>query len=210
MKLKFTLYLLLTLTSHYSYADIIKFSKIGDIQSIKQLLSSGKTNLEKRAKNGDTALIIAARQDNIKLFNVLIDAGADINVRDHNQRDILNIAIRNKNTKLARQALARGIDATALTSRYRGSALIFASAQGQVEIVDMIIRAGAPLNRVNILGWTALLEAVILGDGSEPYVQIVKLLVEAGADTTISDNAENTPLDHARNQGYDDIVRLLQ
>ncbi|WP_208978230.1 ankyrin repeat domain-containing protein [Pseudovibrio denitrificans] len=74
----------------------------------------------------------------------------------------------------------------------------------------MLIDAGAPLDHVNNLGWTALLEATILGDGSEPYQAIVEKLVDAGASKTIADRNGNLPIDHARNKGHTEIVELLE
>jgi hypothetical protein len=62
---------------------------------------------------------------------------------------------------------------------------------------------------VNDLGWTALLEAVILGNGSRPYQQIVRTLLDAGADPSIADKNGVTALEHARNKGHDQIARIL-
>jgi ankyrin repeat protein len=75
--------------------------------------------------------------------------------------------------------------------------------------VRRIVETDIDLDHVNDPGWTALLEAVILGDGSERYQQIVKILVDAGADPTIGDHDGVTPLGHARANGYDEIARIL-
>ena len=65
------------------------------------------------------------------------------------------------------------------------------------------------VDHVNDLGWTALLEAVILGDGGPAHQEIVRLLVEAGADTRLADREGVTPLEHARRSGYDEIASIL-
>ena len=65
------------------------------------------------------------------------------------------------------------------------------------------------MNHVNNLGWTALLEAVILGDGSPPYQEIVRILLGAGADRELADRDGLTALDHARAQGQDAVANLL-
>ena len=49
-------------------------------------------------------------------------------------------------------------------------------------------------DHVNKLGWTALLEAVILGDGGPVHTEIVRLLVEAGANVNLADRDGVTPL----------------
>lgn len=166
--------------------------------------------LAARNGNGDTPLLAAARRGDLKLFGQLIDAGADPNVVDGNQRDLLNIAVRIGNPELAERAIAAGTDVTRRTSRYQGSALIYASHQGEVEIARMLIAAGAPVDRINNLGWTALLEATILGDGGLAHQQIVAALLAGGADKSIADHDGVTPLEHARNRGHSAVAKLLE
>ena len=73
-----------------------------------------------------------------------------------------------------------------------------------------ILETEIDVNHVNNLGWTALLEAVILGDGGEGHTEIVRMLLEAGADTTIADREGVTALEHARERGYTEMIRLLE
>jgi ankyrin repeat protein len=107
-------------------------------------------------------------------------------------------------------AIALGNKATLTTSPYHGTALIAAAHLGHVEVVRRLIAAGAPLDHVNNLGWTALMEAVILGDGGSNHQQVVRLLLEAGADRSIADRSGVSPLAHARARGYSGIARLLE
>ena len=180
-----------------------------DIDSVTQSLNKN-TNINNLNENGDSPLLAAARIGNLKVMDLLLEHGANINQLDARKRDILNIAISHKNTKLARWALDNKIDPTMVTSIYQGSALIYACHQGQVEIVKMLIKAGAPLNRINNVGWTALLETTVLGDGSEKYQEITRLLVNAGADKSIKDRNGKTSLDHAKERGHKEIVKILQ
>jgi ankyrin repeat protein len=62
---------------------------------------------------------------------------------------------------------------------------------------------------VNDLRWTALLEAIILGDGGTRHQRIVELLVKAGANPNVADRHGVTPLGHARSRGYEEIARIL-
>ena len=64
-------------------------------------------------------------------------------------------------------ALAGGGSARNITSRYDGTALIAAAHLGHAEIVRVLIEAKAPLDHVNNLGWTALMELVVLGNGGK-------------------------------------------
>ncbi len=97
-----------------------------------------------------------------------------------------------------------------ITSPYRGTALIAAAHLGHVEVVRRLIAAGAPLDHVNSLGWTALMEAVVLGDGGRNYVQVVRMLLGAGADRSIADRHGVSPLAHARARGYAEIAEALE
>ena len=82
--------------------------------------------------------------------------------------------------------------------QFSGFALIVAAHLGHVDVVLELIAAGAPLDHVNNLGWTALIEAVILGDGGPRHTRIVAALIKAGANRAIADRQGATPLAHAR------------
>jgi ankyrin repeat protein len=104
--------------------------------------------------------------------------------------------------------LAHGADLKS-TNRYGGTALIPAAERGHVETVKTLIDAGVAVDHVNRLGWTALLEAIILGNGGDSHTEIVRLLIEAGADVNLGDSDGVTPLAHAKRQGFRRIERLL-
>jgi uncharacterized protein len=110
---------------------------------------------------------------------------------------------------MLREVLRAKPDLTA-TNRFGGTALIPASDRGHVDLVRALLRTEIDVDHVNNLGWTALLEAVILGEGRAPHQQIVRALVDAGADVSIADRDGVTPLQHARRRGYAEIVRTLE
>jgi uncharacterized protein len=82
--------------------------------------------------------------------------------------------------------------------------------RGHVRIVERLLRTDVKVNHVNNLGWTALLEAIILGDGGRSHTEVVRLLVGAGVDVNLADGEGVTPLEHARQRGYEKIFRILQ
>src|SRR5688500_13191045 len=69
---------------------------------------------------------------------------------------------------------------------------------------------GCPRSLDQRLGWTALLEAIILSDGGPKHQEIVRLLVAAGADVNLADGEGVTPLQHARQKGYEGITGILE
>ncbi|MGI9437454.1 MAG: ankyrin repeat domain-containing protein, partial [Geminicoccaceae bacterium] len=91
-----------------------------------------------------------------------------------------------------------------------GTALIAAAHLGHHEVVKRLIEGGTPLDIVNNLNWTALIEAVVLGDGGSDHVETLRALVEAGADQTITDREGVSPLEHAKARGYDEMVGILE
>jgi len=191
-----------------SYTGLHAAAVRGDVTAIRDLLANG-ADTEARDGNGRTPLHVAAFASYDGAVQALIAGGADPNALDNQRYDIVTIAGVANDPALLRLALSLGTDPGAITSPYDGTALIAAAHLGHVAVVDALIEAGAPLDHVNNLGWTALIEAVILGDGGPNHTEVVKLLLEAGASRDIADRGGVTPLGHARNRGYAEMVRLL-
>ena len=81
---------------------------------------------------------------------------------------------------------------------------------GNTTIVARLLETDIEIDHVNRLGWTALLEAIILGGGDGAHTEVVRLLVEAGVDVNLADGQGVTPLAHAEQQGYDEIAAILR
>ena len=73
-----------------------------------------------------------------------------------------------------------------------------------------LIQAGAPLDHVNNLHWTAAIEAVVLGNGGARHQASLKALIDAGANLQLTDRQGQTPLQLARTRGFGDMVAMLE
>jgi len=192
-----------------AYAGLHRAAQDGNVDDIRRLAKAGAA-LNARDAHGRTPAHVAAFASQDEALRALAGVGADMNVLEAQVYDVVTIAAVANDPALMSLAIELGNDPRLTTSPYRGTALIAAAHLGHVEVVRRLIAAGAPLDHVNNLGWTALMEAVVLGDGGRNHQQVVRLLVEAGADRSIADRGGITPLAHARARGYSEIVRLLE
>lgn len=190
------------------YTGLHAAAYAGDADLITRLAASG-ANLDARDRAGRTPAHIAAFASNYDALRALAAAGADMNALEGQAYDVLTIAAVANDTEMVKLALGLGNRADLVTSPYDGTALIAAAHLGHHEVVRLIAAGGAPLDHVNNLGWTALMEAVALGDGGPGHVATVEALLAAGADPTIADRDGVTPLEHARARGFSQIAALL-
>ena len=191
------------------YTGLHRAAADGDSKALQAALSQG-ASIDIRDPQGRTPFHVAAYQKQRALMEALVAKGADPNALEHQRYDAVTIAAVADDVETLKTALALGNRAINTTSPYDGTALIAAAHLGHDEVVRLLIEAGAPLNHVNNLGWTALIEAVILGDGGPRHQKTVEHLVKAGADKSIADRSGLTPLAHARQRGYAEIVKLLE
>jgi len=179
-----------------------------DAAEISRLLLAG-ANAEARDGNGRTALHVAVFTARAAAARALVAGGAQANALDGQRYDIVTIAAVRNDVAMLRLALTLGASPRNVTSPYQGTALIAAAHLGHDEAVRELIRAGAPLDHINNLGWTALLEAVILGDGGPRHVAVLRDLVRAGANPALADRQGVSALEHARKRGYTEMVAIL-
>ena len=191
-----------------AYAGLHKAAAEGDISTLQAAAEQG-IDVNGRDSSGRTAFHVAAYQKQHKVMTELVALGADANALEGQAYDAVTIAAVADDVETLKAALALGNKATNVTSPYQGTALIAAAHLGHDEVVRILIENGAPLNHANNLGWTALIEAVILGDGGLRHQKTVEHLVKAGADKTLADRGGLTPLDHAKQRGYTEIAALL-
>jgi uncharacterized protein len=191
------------------YAGLHAAAANGDVAAIEQLVADGeKPNLQD--SHSRTPLIVAAFRRQHAAAQALLRLGASPNVRDEDGYDVLAIAAVNNDIEMVKAALVGGANARAVVGRDNGSALITAAQLGNVEIVRALLEAKADIDHVNARGWTALITAVVLGNGDKQHTETVEALVAGRADGDIKDPLGKTAIDYARSRGYADMVRILE
>ena len=181
----------------------------GDLAQLQRLASAG-SDLDARDSYGRTPLHLATFAGQRAAIRALIDAGARTDLLERDRYDAVTIAAVADDEETLRLLLALGASAKLTTSRYDGTALIAAAHLGHDGIVKQLIAAGAPLDHVNNLHWTALIESIVLGNGGARHTQTLRALVEAGANTQLADRNGDTPLVLARARGYQAMVNILE
>lgn len=181
----------------------------GDVETIRRL-AADKAALEARDGHGRTPLHVATFARQREAVRALVRAGADTAAFESGRYDAVTIAAVADDEETLRVLLALGASAKLVTSRYDGTALIAAAHLGHDGVVRQLIAAGAPLDHVNNLHWTAVIEAIVLGNGGPRHQATLRALLDAGASTQLADRQGRTPLQLARAHGYAEMVRMLE
>ena len=192
-----------------AYGGLHAAAARGDVADIEARIAAAE-NKEALDARRRTPLHVAVYRKQHDAARALIRLGADPNKLDIDRYDIITIAAVANDVPMLRIALEGGGNPKAVTSRYNGTALIAAAHLGHAEIVRTLIAAKAPLDHVNNLQWTALIESIVLGDGGKNHTETLRALVEAGADVNIADGSGSTPLKLARSRGYREMVAVLE
>ena len=187
--------------------QLISAAEKGDVETVKSLLKKG-VYIHSQDKDGRCALVAAAYKNQLEVVDVLIAAGADVNMKDNTLQSAYLISTSDGFTELLKKTLQAGADVHC-TDSYNGTGLIRAADRGHVEVIKELLKTDIRLNHINRIGWTALLEAIILGDGGKRHTEVVRMLVAAGADVNIPDKEGVTPLTHAKNRNFTEMVNIL-
>lgn len=189
--------------------NIIDDVRGNNIAAVKSALEKG-VEVNTRDKKGRSLLLLATIEKHLEMARLLVSYKADVNLQDNQLDSPFLYAGASGQTDLVRLFLENGARFD-LFNRYNGTALIPACERGHVETVKILVKIkGFPVNHVNRLGWTALMEAVILGNGTRKYQEIVQILKDSGADLTIPDHSGKTPLQHAESLGFREIAQILR
>jgi uncharacterized protein len=189
-------------------SELLTASRSGDADGAAIAIRGG-ADLEARDGRRRTPLLLAATFDRTAVARLLVPLGADPDALDDRLDSPWLVTGVTGSVAMAKILLAADPDLT-LRNRFGGISIIPAAERGHVDYVRVMTKTSTNVNHVNDLGWTALLEAVILGDGSRPYVQIVTTLLDAGADPMLADRSGITALEHAERRGYSKIAAALR
>jgi ankyrin repeat protein len=189
--------------------DIIGYVMQNNLQEVEKKLRAG-ADVNTKDGEGRSLLLLATRIKLVEMAKLLVSKGADVNLQDRIRDSPFLYAGASGQTTLVALFLSHGAKFDVF-NRYNGTALIPACERGHVETVRLLAYTkGFPINHVNHLGWTALMEAVVLGNGGQRYQEIISILLKSGADAGIPDKDGKKAVQHAKASGYTEVVRLLE
>lgn len=187
---------------------LIEAAELGDLDTVRVLLAAG-ADVNQTDVRGRTAAMAATHANQPEIVRALIEAGADLSIQDNIQDNPFLYAGAEGRLEILRLCIAAGPDYSKV-NRYGGSALIPACHHGHEECVrELLTTSKVDIDHVNRLGWTALLETVILSDGGPVHQRILQMLVDQGANLDLADFEGVTALEHAKQRGFDQMVRIL-
>jgi ankyrin repeat protein len=196
-------------TAAFRDRQLLLAAGAGDAGKIALLVEAG-VDLEARDDHERTALLIASAREHVDAARQLVSAGADPDALDDRHDTPWLVTGVTGSVPMAEVLLAADPDLT-IRNRFGGLSHIPASERGHDAYVAFVLeRTDIAVDHVNDLGWTALLEAVILGEGTERWQRIVDSLVQHGADVSIADRDGITAEQHARRLGFDEIADSLE
>lgn len=139
----------------------------------------------------------------------LAESGADINLQDQTSLNPFLYGCIHGDLKLVKIMISAGADINLLT-RFGGVGLTPACEKGHIEVVrELLTSTDINVNHTNYCGWTPLIEAIVLNDGGKTQQDIIKLLLEHGADPSLTDQYGVRPIELARRKGYKEIEDIL-
>ncbi|MEY0728662.1 ankyrin repeat domain-containing protein [Providencia rettgeri] len=188
--------------------DFLTAAEQGQLEILKSCLEKG-VDINTTNRQGRTAIVNASLNKHYECVSFLINAGADINKQDQTCFNPFLLSCLNNDLTLLRIVLPAKPNLDLLT-RFGGVGITPASEKGHVEIVrELLEKTDINVNHTNFVGWTPLLEAIVLNDSGEKQQQIVKLLLDHGANPHMTDKYGKKPLELAREKGYNEIAELL-
>lgn len=152
----------------------------GDLEKIKQFSKEGANvnalhSLPPPLYKSIFPLWSAARKNRTKMIFLLIELGADVNLRDSDGETALSIAVIFGNYESAKILIDHGANVNAIND-YNSCVLLGAVNNNRVEMTKLLLGHGADTSIKNFEGKTPLMYAKEKG-----YTEIIKLLEAAGA-----------------------------
>ncbi len=196
------------LAQHQEGTELVAAAGRGDLARVKALLAA-KVPVDAQDRAGQSALLVAVNGNHVAIAEALIDAGASINVQAGNRDTPWLLAGAQGRAEIIAKMIPRGPDLS-IRNRFGGNALIPACERAHVEAIRLLLTTRIDVNHVNNLGWTCLLEIVILGQGDARHQEATRLVLGAGADPNLADKDGVMPLALARSKGQSEVARLIE
>jgi ankyrin repeat protein len=194
--------------THPGTAQLLLAAADGDTAAVEAQLELG-VPVDATGRDRRTAILLAAMNGHHGLVQRLIDAGADIDRQDTTCLNPFLYGCISNDLPLVRMMLAAGTDIERFT-RFGGVGVHPAAEKGYVDLVrELVTTTDINVNHTNWVGWTPLLEAIVLRDGGPDQQEIVRLLLDHGASPHLTDKYGKTPLELARKLGFEQIAELL-
>ncbi len=180
----------------------------GDSRAVSAALKGG-IDINAQDRKRQTGVLLAAKGGHLELVGEFIASGADIDLQDQTCLNPFLFGCIAGELPLVQATVTAGTDLERLT-RFGGNGLTPAAEKGHVDVVRYLLsETDINVNLTNTIGWTALIEAVILGDGGETYQEIVRLLLAHGAEPGLTDEWGTSPHQLALEKGFTDIASII-
>ncbi len=180
------------------FTPLISASDGNNIEIVKLLLEYG-ADINKQTGSKGTALILAAVKNNVEIVKILLEHGADVNIVEITGATALDIAEANNNQKIVNLLLEYG----SKESQDDWLPLTQAFIDKDIKKIDSLLKKGNGINQPDGNA-TALMHAAVMGDS-----EMIKLLLEYGADINLKSQLGFTALISAAGSGQYDTVKLL-
>lgn len=195
----------------FEAGSLIQAVTNNDNELTKRILEDKTYNINEVNQQNESALLIATHNNFVEIAKVLIDHGADVNQQDNIQDSPYLYAGAQGKTEILAYMLKNSQPNQQIYNRFGGNTIIPAAEKGHLDTVKLLLEDGTvDINHQNNYGYTALIEAIALTDGSKVYQDIVAELLKYGADKNLKDNYSKTATDYARELGYGNILKMLE
>lgn len=191
-----------------SATEVYEAVEQNDIARIKELLAEGADVNKQQPETRHSALHIAIIKRSMKIAQLLVEEGANVNARNKTKSTPLHVAAMYGHDDIVMYLLSKGANVEAKESRGQTPLMIactYKPSSGRESVIDILLQAGANINEREYRGYTALLIAIM-----RDHTEIAKLLIESGADVHAKTDEDNVSTLHfAAYLGNTEIVELL-